>query len=148
MGLTLKYSLPTGWKKVEGWQEKVDVSPDDILPGSPHRTAVLLHNPATKAMMFIVPLRLPGFIRSLDLLKVVANGNRSQGNLISPIEENGAGGEFTYVSADGMNTGKIMVKKIVEGQPVYVVTIGLWPTDDEDGQLADFDLINASLELA
>lgn len=147
MSMKLKYRLPTGWKRVEGWQNKLDVSPDDILPGSPHRTAVLLHNPTTKAMMFIVPLRLPGFIQAMDMIKIVANGNRAQGHLLSPIEESEGSAEFTHVSADGMSAGKIVVRKLADDQSVYAVTIGLWPTDDEDGPRADFDLIGASLEL-
>ncbi len=145
--MKLKYRLPPGWRKVEGWQSTLDVTPDDILPGSPHRTAVLLHNPTTKAMVFIVPLQLPSFIQALDLIKVIAKGNLAHGNLISPIEETGTGGSFTYVSADGMSAGKVTAKAVAEDRPIFAVTIGMWPTDDEDGPNADFDQIGASLVL-
>jgi len=148
MGFKLKFTLPTGWRQVKGWQNALDTGPDDGSPNFRPRNAVLLHKPANRAMLFMVPLRLPGFIKDLDLLGVIAKSNLGQGNLVSPIQESEDGGEFTFVTPDGMSCGKVMIRQMESDQTVSVVIIGLWPSEDEDGQLAEFDRIAGSVRTA
>jgi len=146
--MKLKYSMLAGWRKVEGWQDKLDTTPADILPGSPHRTAVLLHDAKSQAMIFIVPLRLPSFFDPLKLVKVISQGHVKQGNLVSPIETDGSDHKFTYITPDGMSAGKVLIRKLSEEQSVYAVAVGLWPSEPEDIPKVAFELIAGSLRLA
>jgi hypothetical protein len=135
-----QWSRLPGWFEVSKWRDTVG---NDGTPPPPD--SLLLAKPAGMAFLAAAPMPWSSGLKTRQLIKMTADTMRTAGMLLGPIEENDDDScGFVWTSADGLNSGKTLVRVAPEEPLMILVISAIWSSDQDDLS-AEFDIIAPSL---
>ena len=134
------------WTRLGGWLEVGDWR--DIISGDgppPPEGSLLLVKPADMAFIAVAPMPWRPGLKPRQLVEMTAVNMRGKGMLLGPVEEadDGSSG-IIWTSADGLNSGRMLVRVAPEEPSTILVINSIW-SSDQDWLNAEFDVIAATV---
>jgi len=129
-----------GWLEVSDWRELMSGDGPEPPEGS-----LLLVKPADMAFIAVAPMPWVSGLKPRQLVERTAISMRGKRMLLGPIEEADDGScGLIWTSADGLNSGRMLIRLSPEEPTVILVINSIW-SSDQDWLGREFDVIAASV---